>query len=469
VENARSIVRLPPFENWRPFDFTKYERLPPLYFFLLVPFYILSRSEWTLRLVSVISGIISIPLIYLLGKRLFNKKIGLISALLLAISPFHLYYSQELRPYSLFLFFSLQFFYLSYLALESDRTPYYLGMVATFVLGFYTHTYMILPLFIMDLYFLLSWTTHRPCLRKWLLSHLGIGILCIPALYLLSYHIIRGNTTLAEFPSGLRSLLGTLYVFTMGRVFFPARENLIFIVIQGVIWGIGLLVGTWALWKERKNIHRGKTLSLFIAAGITYVALWIISIRFIPLFDESRVYYLIFLLPFYLILVAKGWDFISNSALKTALIGIALVISLVSIYPFYFDWDQVGKGNFRAAAAYVQPNLEDKDIIYHTTNTSTLPFRYYLDWRVPQVEISVTGKASYRTVNHFWLIVPKQQGGFEFGLKLIGQQNITSKLEENSASVCMEVISDPNFNLVDFKVFPGKNELTVCQFRKNGN
>lgn len=468
VENVRSILKLPPFENWGMFDFIKGERVPPLYFFLLVPLYILSQNEGTLRLVSAFFGIISIPLIYLLGTSLFNKKIGLISALLLAFSPFHLYYSQEMRPYSLFSFLSLLAIYLSYLALESGKTSYYLGMVATFVLGVYTHTYMIFPLFILDLYFLINWSTYRSRLRNWFLSHVAIGLLCLPALYILIYHVMRGNTGLADFPPGVRSLLGTFYVFTMGRVFFPTRENLIFIVIQGVIWGIGLLVGVWALWKEKTNIHQHNMLSLFLAAGIIYVTLWIISIRFVPLFDESRINYLIFLLPFYYILVAKGWDFISNSAIKTALIGFALIISLVSAYPFYFDWDQVGKGNFRAAAAYVQPRLQENDVVYHINYTSSLPFSYYLDWRVPQVELSVTSEASFNKADQFWLVVLKQQGGFDFGLRLFGQEETISKREENSGTACIGAISDPNFNLINFSVFPGKNELIVCLFRKKG-
>lgn len=75
---------------------------PPL-IHLLVHFEILvSRAEWWLRLgAAVIPGLVTIWGLYALGARLFSKKVGLIAALFLATSSFHIFYSQELRPYSL--------------------------------------------------------------------------------------------------------------------------------------------------------------------------------------------------------------------------------------------------------------------------------------------------------------------------------------------------------------------------------
>lgn len=54
------------------------------------------------RIISVLLGTIAIPLIYYLGKIISNKKIGLISAFLLATSPFHIGMSRYLREYILF-------------------------------------------------------------------------------------------------------------------------------------------------------------------------------------------------------------------------------------------------------------------------------------------------------------------------------------------------------------------------------
>jgi mannosyltransferase len=71
-------------------------------YYILLRFWIpLGDSEFTVRILSVIPAVATVPVIYLLGKRLFDARIGLIAALLLAINAFHIQYSQEARSYSL--------------------------------------------------------------------------------------------------------------------------------------------------------------------------------------------------------------------------------------------------------------------------------------------------------------------------------------------------------------------------------
>jgi uncharacterized membrane protein len=57
-------------------------------------------SEVAIRMPSVLFGVITIYILYLLGKEIFSRKVGLIAALLLAVNPLHIYYSQEARVYS---------------------------------------------------------------------------------------------------------------------------------------------------------------------------------------------------------------------------------------------------------------------------------------------------------------------------------------------------------------------------------
>jgi len=439
-----------------------FSRVQPLYFLIIIPFYYFSQSEWGLRLASVVWGIASIPLVYCFGARLFSRKIGLVGALLLAFSPFHIFYSQDLRPYSLFLFLSMLMFYLSYLALEDNKNIYYIGIIAISVLGIYTHIYTVFPLFIVNLYLVIGWKAYHHLLRKWLLSHLAIVVLCIPALYLVIYHITKGGTRLSDVSPGLRSLVGTFYVFTVGRFFFPTPSNLILIAVQGAVFAAGLLMGIWALWREKASEHGRQRLALFLTAATTYIAIWLISLAIIPLFDEARANYLIFLLPLYYLLVARGWDYLSNSALKTTLVSLAVLISLISMYPFYFQWDQVGKGNFGAAAEYIQRNFEENDAVYHTGRTTSI-FNYYFDWRVPQNRFErMSGLISN---DRIWLVVFKPKGGLEFGLEsLQKRQSSTQEQQNDAASVCNGYIKDENFHLVDSKIFPGKNVLTICLY-----
>lgn len=62
----------------------------------------LGSSEWWLRSIgALIPGLGSIYLTYLLAKHKLNRKTAILTSFLLAISSLHIFYSQELRPYSL--------------------------------------------------------------------------------------------------------------------------------------------------------------------------------------------------------------------------------------------------------------------------------------------------------------------------------------------------------------------------------
>ncbi len=75
---------------------------PPLYYALLHGWIgLLGAGPVALRLFSVLLGIVTIPVIYRTGLRLLSRRAALLAAFLLAISPLHVYYSQEVRMYGL--------------------------------------------------------------------------------------------------------------------------------------------------------------------------------------------------------------------------------------------------------------------------------------------------------------------------------------------------------------------------------
>jgi mannosyltransferase len=87
----------------------------------------LGINEWSARLVPAVIGVISIPVLYFPIKKLFGPEVALIAVFLLAISPWHLYWSQNARFYtSLMLLYSLASFAF-FFSLEQDRPWYILG------------------------------------------------------------------------------------------------------------------------------------------------------------------------------------------------------------------------------------------------------------------------------------------------------------------------------------------------------
>jgi mannosyltransferase len=59
------------------------------------------RREWVLRLPSAVLGVLNVALLYGLGARIGGRGVGLVAAALLALSGYHVWYSQEARMYAL--------------------------------------------------------------------------------------------------------------------------------------------------------------------------------------------------------------------------------------------------------------------------------------------------------------------------------------------------------------------------------
>lgn len=74
---------------------------PPGYYLLLHLWIRLAgRSEFSAAFLSLFFGLLLVPLTYRLAVRIWDEGTGQLSALLVAISPYHIWYSQEVRMYT---------------------------------------------------------------------------------------------------------------------------------------------------------------------------------------------------------------------------------------------------------------------------------------------------------------------------------------------------------------------------------
>ena len=81
---------------------------PPLYYLLLRPWLALAgESEFALRFPSAVAGVLTVALLYRVGRVWLGERAAFWAALLLALNPFHLWYSQEARMYALLALLSL--------------------------------------------------------------------------------------------------------------------------------------------------------------------------------------------------------------------------------------------------------------------------------------------------------------------------------------------------------------------------
>ena len=199
------VRNIPPATNWIPLSV------------ILTGFVMnnLGISEWSSRLVPAVIGIISIPAIYFPTKKEFGTAVGLISVLLLAVSPWHIEWSQNARFYSsLMLLYTLTLFAFYY-AIENDKPVLiYLFLVLLYLTTSERMTgLMIVPVVIMYLILLRVLPFEKPPglrLRNLIIIFLaGVAFLIYEIYGLIS----TGNSSLQD----------TFLVFSPNRGPDPAR------------------------------------------------------------------------------------------------------------------------------------------------------------------------------------------------------------------------------------------------------
>lgn len=266
------------------------ERQAPLYYFLLRRWIVIFKPrEFTLRLFSAIFSILSIFVIYLITIYVFDKNTALFSALILSISPFHIWYSQEVRKYAFFTFIVLGNNYYFLKGIKENKNIFWLIYIFFLIIGFYTD-YFVFFLIIAQGLFILYLSPIRLQLKKWLFSVLVSSVIFsswIPVLIkqfqgvAQSFWIIKPVLkdviiTLENFNLGFNA---SLYSYKLSHLFFVP------------LFIIGLFQGF-----KNTRFSCLFCLSLFLPLGISFlISKFIVPIYLDRLFVAFSVFYYIFL------------------------------------------------------------------------------------------------------------------------------------------------------------------------------
>ncbi|KKS70087.1 MAG: Glycosyl transferase family 39, partial [Candidatus Daviesbacteria bacterium GW2011_GWA2_42_7] len=150
---------------------------PPGYFALLWPFTrIFGFSEIAVRMPSLLLGVGTVYLTYLLGKKLFDKKIAGLAALFLAVGPLHVFYSQEARMYSLAAFSVALSSYFLVKWVKGEPWARWAYLISA-VLVFYSDyvAYLIFPAHLLYILFI-----ERKIMKEFILSWVSAFIFFLP-------------------------------------------------------------------------------------------------------------------------------------------------------------------------------------------------------------------------------------------------------------------------------------------------
>jgi len=187
---------------------------------------LLGNQPWSLRLPALLAGTAALPLIYLLGKRIYSSTTGLAAAMLAAVCPALIRYDSAARGYSLVALFTL----LAWLAaadwLETSRRRAWLGLAVAVTLGMFTIPTMLLPAGGIFLWALLTLAAHKAWRR--IPALVGAGLLSVAFTLTLYSPVLR--------VSGWRKLFANNFVL-------PVEPGLYF---SRVLWE--RLTQTWEIW-----------------------------------------------------------------------------------------------------------------------------------------------------------------------------------------------------------------------------
>ena len=344
--------------------FTRPGENGPLFYLLLRPWLTLAgRSEFSLRFPSVLMGVLAIPLIFLWGKYLFGRRAGvgggLLAALLLAINPYHVWYSQEARMYALVVVLILLSSWWFKEALEKGRWWRWALWYLFVSLGFYIHVLAVLALPLQAFWLLLlpGWR------RRWKSALAAFALLILPYLPLI----------------GWQWTLLTDVHFRTGHAFTPLNRmfyTLFAVQIQGIPTAskwffalpIFLLLGVFLLPPFRK-----KAIALLGSWWLLPPLLFFLITLITPLFTDR---YMIWTLPALVLLLALGGMQIAR---QNRWLSAILLLGLVG-FQFHQGWRQMTtpiKPDLRAAAAYVAPRRGPDELTIFLMPYIRFTYRYY--------------------------------------------------------------------------------------------
>jgi mannosyltransferase len=297
---------------------------------------VLGISDWSVRLAPALIGIITLPALFFPLRKFFGPIVALLAVAILALSPWHLYWSQNARFYTaLLLFYGLGSFAF-FQWLETDRLRYLFMAAVMMLLAAMErlNTVYFAPVVALYLLALLTLPFGKPPGLRWR----NILMMAAPAVPVALYLIF------------VLGVLSDLSTWIFGRVHDPFRVLLSLIYDIGLpLFLLGLLGGAYLL------LQRSRLGLFFVLNAVIPVILLTATASFTQSFSR----YAFMVLPFWALLgaVAAMEIFVqSQRHVKVIALGVVLLLfaDAVSQNVLYYGFQNGNRENFKDAFAMVQ-------------------------------------------------------------------------------------------------------------------
>ena len=376
---------------------------PPLYYFLLHGWMLaVGSSEFALRFLSLIFGVLTVPLFFNLSRRLLRflspdaaPQAGLIATAISAIVPFYIWYAQEGRMYTLLTFLGAlaSLLLLRLLAGDARRPRLELVIWGTVsVVGIYTHFYGFFLLAFQLLYVL--WRSAiDPASRR------GARNLVLAAAVVVLAYLPWLGVTFTRFgadasywegildPGAL--LTKTFLAFAAGLTATSAEQGAI-VLGYFVLLGFGLVTSGWLALRRPHDV-RGGDAAVFplLYLAVPLVLLYLVSFDR-PKFDPR---YLMLASPGFYLLIAQGLEILACQGLSSAsrpLRGVARVLLAAGIafvlwaaaIPLQHNYanEVLARDDFRSVAGWVRDRILPDEAIILCSGHMFPAFDYYFNY-----------------------------------------------------------------------------------------
>lgn len=352
---------------------TAADTMPPLYYTLLHFWLVLGDDMFVARLLSTALGVASIPLLFMLGRRLLNETTGFMGAGLLAISPFHIFYGHYARMYTLLLCLGLiaVLGFVDWLQRGERR-----GLVV-FVIAMgasmYVHNLAILLLLTVDVLFLVTkgrWRTPwLIAMAELFVAHVALAIVLLPWLFYLPGQLEKVARAFWITEPGLGEAVRTAVVYhfhlPLPGTLLPAAG---FVALLLVAVTILETRRTWIIANARL---RGGMIVLIVLAVAPPVLMFAIS-QVQPVYVERAI--LLSSAAYYLLL-ASALQTLPFRPVAGVLAGL-LVVGVGAANDYQSAYNLFPRSPFDAAARYLDSAYRPGDLVLSDNKLSYFPLSY---------------------------------------------------------------------------------------------
>ena len=325
---------------------------PPLFFILTHFFYPFTKPERDLRIIPLIFGTLSIPLIYFLS-RLFSAQIALPCTISLTFMTYHISLSQDGRSYSLLMFLGMAGLYFFLKHLKTQKNRYLIPAAFFFATSLYT-SYSSIPFVGLSeifWFYRVKKEGHKR-LSSFLILNGLIFLLCIPWILLVVLNY-KGQPLMPPYQARVPISLGDI-LYGILHDWVPHLP----LIITSVI----LLILFPFFSKNRRNAFI--LLAVFV---LPIVALYLFcKLLNVNHFITSR-YFINFLPLFFIALylslgaIEDKFERLKGVMRLSVLFVILFIASNLVILPFYYRSE---KQDFRGLVNYLKGQLREGDKIF---------------------------------------------------------------------------------------------------------